>query len=161
MLAKVKDLYGDPYIDENTGKLRIEDQMAIGSMKLDQKAWHGTPYNFERFDIGKIGAGVGDQVHGWGLYFAKDRRISEAYKEVLSADTGVVIVDGVTYKIDKEGDWVTGSGVKITNNNPLTFILDTFDAMEDSKSKENAIKSLKSRIASTKRTANTEKYIAE
>lgn len=39
MLAKVKDLYGDPYIDENTGKLRIEDQMAIGSMKLDQKAW--------------------------------------------------------------------------------------------------------------------------
>lgn len=30
----------------------------------DQKAWHGTPYNFECFDIGKIGAGVGDQVHG-------------------------------------------------------------------------------------------------
>jgi hypothetical protein len=86
MLAKVKDLYGDPYIDENTGKLRIEDQMAIGSMKLDQKAWHGTPYDFERFDIGKIGDGVGDQVHGWGLYFAKDRKISEAYKEVLGAD---------------------------------------------------------------------------
>lgn len=161
MLAKVKDLYGDPYIDENTGKLRIEDQMAIGSMKLDQKAWHGTPYDFERFDIGKIGDGVGDQVHGWGLYFAKDRKISEAYKEVLGADAGAVIVDGVTYKIDKEGDWVTSSGVKITNNNPLTFILDTFDAMEDSKSKENAIKSLKSRIAGTKRTANTEKYIAE
>lgn len=161
ILAKVKDLNHKPYVDKETGKLIIEDQMAIGSMKLGQKAWHGTPYDFERFDIGKIGAGVGDQVHGWGLYFAKDRRISEAYKEVLSADTGVVIVDGVTYKIDEEGDWVTGSGVKITNNNPLTFILDTFDAMEDSKSKENAIKSLKSRIAGTKRTANTEKYIAE
>lgn len=161
ILAKVKDLNHKPYVDKETGKLIIEDQMAIGSMKLGQKAWHGTPYDFERFDIGKIGDGVGDQVHGWGLYFAKDRRISEAYKEVLSADTGVVIVDGVTYKIDEEGDWVTGSGVKITNNNPLTFILDTFDAMEDSKSKENAIKSLKSRIAGTKRTANTEKYIAE
>ncbi|WP_462432729.1 LPD3 domain-containing protein [Phascolarctobacterium succinatutens] len=161
MLAKVKDLYGDPYIDENTGKLRIEDQMAIGSMKLDQKAWHGTPYDFERFDIGKIGDGVGDQVHGWGLYFAKDRKISEAYKEVLGADAGAVIVDGVTYKIDEEGDWVTAAGQKLIDNDPLEFVLDTFDAMSGSKNKESAIKSLKERIAGTKRTANTESYIAK
>lgn len=149
------------WLNEVKTKLILVNKVQQDDNTLDQKAWHGTPYNFERFDIGKIGAGVGDQVHGWGLYFAKDRRISEAYKEVLSADTGVVIVDGVTYKIDEEGDWVTGLGKKITNNNPLTFILDTFDAIEDSKSKENAIKSLKSRIAGTKRTANTEKYIAE
>ena len=161
MLAKVKDLYGDPYIDENTGKLRIEDQMAIGSMKLDQKAWHGTPYDFERFDIGKIGDGVGDQVHGWGLYFAKDRKISEAYKEVLGADAGAVIVDGVTYKIDDEGDWATAAGQKLIDNDPLEFVLDTFDAMTGNKNKESAIKSLKERIAGTKRTANTESYIAK
>ena len=172
MLTDVNDNEEKPFINEDgTGNFSIIDKNGTHDFSgmsgiqytdnFNQKAWHGTPYNFERFDIGKIGAGVGDQVHGWGLYFAKDRRISEAYKEVLSADTGVVIVDGVTYKIDEEGDWVTGSGVKITNNNPLTFILDTFDAMEDSKSKENAIKSLKSRIAGTKRTANTEKYIAE
>lgn len=161
MLAKVKDLYGDPYIDENTGKLRIEDQMAIGSMKLDQKAWHGTPYDFERFDIGKIGDGVGDQVHGWGLYFAKDRKISEAYKEVLGADAGAVIVDGVTYKIDEEGDWETAAGQKLIDNEPLEFVLDTFDAMTGNKNKERAIKSLKERIAGTKRTANTESYIAK
>lgn len=161
MLAKVKDLYGDPYIDENTGKLRIEDQMAIGSMKLDQKAWHGTPYDFERFDIGKIGDGVGDQVHGWGLYFAKDRKISEAYKEVLGADAGAVIVDGVTYKIDDEGDWATAAGQKLIDKDPLEFVLDAFDAMSGSKNKESAIKSLKERIAGTKRTANTESYIAK
>lgn len=161
MLAKVKDLYVDPYIDENTGKLRIEDQMAIGSMKLDQKAWHGTPYDFERFDIGKIGDGVGDQVHGWGLYFAKDRKISEAYKEVLGADAGAVIVDGVTYKIDEEGDWATAAGQKLIDNDPLEFVLDTFDAMTGNKNKERAIKSLKERIAGTKRTANTKSYIAK
>lgn len=172
MLTNVNDNEEKPFINEDgTGNFSIIDKNGTHDFRgisgtqhtdtFNQKAWHGTPYNFERFDIGKIGAGVGDQVHGWGLYFAKDRRISEAYKEVLSADTGVVIVDGVTYKIDEEGDWVTGSGKKITNNNPLTFILDTFDAIEDSKSKENAIKSLKSRIAGTKRTANTEKYIAE
>lgn len=172
MLTDVNDNEEKPFINEDgTGNFSIIDKNGTHDFRgisgtqytdtFNQKAWHGTPYNFERFDIGKIGAGVGDQVHGWGLYFAKDRRISEAYKEVLSADTSVVIVDGVTYKIDEEGDWVTGSGKKITNNNPLTFILDTFDAIEDSKSKENAIKSLKSRIAGTKRTANTEKYIAE
>lgn len=161
ILAKVKDLNHKPYVDKETGKLIIEDQMAIGSMKLDQKAWHGTPYDFERFDIGKIGDGVGDQVHGWGLYFAKDRKISEAYKEVLGADAGAVIVDGVTYKIDEEGDWATAAGQKLIDNEPLEFVLDTFDAMGGSKNKESAIKSLKERIAGTKRTANTESYIAK
>ena len=161
ILAKVKDLNHKPYVDKETGKLIIEDQMAIGSMKLDQKAWHGTPYDFERFDIGKIGDGVGDQVHGWGLYFAKDRKISEAYKEVLGADAGAVIVDGVTYKIDEEGDWATAAGQKLIDNDPLEFVLDTFDAMTGNKNKERAIKSLKERIAGTKRTANTESYIAK
>lgn len=161
ILAKVKDLNHKPYVDKETGKLIIEDQMAIGSMKLDQKAWHGTPYDFERFDIGKIGDGVGDQVHGWGLYFAKDRKISEAYKEVLGADAGAVIVDGVTYKINDEGDWATAAGQKLIDNDPLEFVLDTFDAMGGSKNKESAIKSLKERIAGTKRTANTESYIAK
>lgn len=161
ILAKVKDLNHKPYVDKETGKPIIEDQMAIGSMKLDQKAWHGTPYDFERFDIGKIGDGVGDQVHGWGLYFAKDRKISEAYKEVLGADAGAVIVDGVTYKIDEEGDWATAAGQKLIDNEPLEFVLDTFDAMSGSKNKESAIKSLKERIAGTKRTANTESYIAK
>lgn len=161
ILAKVKDLNHKPYVDKETGKLIIEDQMAIGSMKLGQKAWHGTPYDFERFDIGKIGAGVGDQVHGWGLYFAKDRKISEAYKEVLGADAGAVIVDGVTYKIDEEGDWATAAGQKLIDNDPLEFVLDTFDAMTGNKNKKSAIKSLKERIAGTKRTANTESYIAK
>lgn len=161
ILAKVKDLNHKPYVDKETGKLIIEDQMAIGPMKLDQKAWHGTPYDFERFDIGKIGDGVGDQVHGWGLYFAKDRKISEAYKEVLGADAGAVIVDGVTYKIDEEGDWATAAGQKLIDNDPLEFVLDTFDAMTGNKNKESAIKSLKERIAGTRRTANTESYIAK
>jgi hypothetical protein len=161
ILAKVKDLNHKPYVDKETGKLIIEDQMAIGSMKLGQKAWHGTPYDFERFDIGKIGDGVGDQVHGWGLYFAKDRKISEAYKEVLGADAGAVIVDGVTYRIDEEGDWATAAGQKLIDNDPLEFVLDTFDAMTGNKNKKSAIKSLKERIAGTKRTANTESYIAK
>ncbi|WP_304096851.1 hypothetical protein [Phascolarctobacterium succinatutens] len=149
------------WLNEVKTKLILVNKVQQDDNTLDQKAWHGTPYNFERFDIGKIGDGVGDQVHGWGLYFAKDRKISEAYKEVLGADAGAVIVDGVTYKIDEEGDWATAAGQKLIDNDPLEFVLDTFDAMGGSKNKESAIKSLKERIAGTKRTANTESYIAK
>ncbi len=172
MLTDVNDNEEKPFINEDgTGNFSIIDKngrhdfMGISGIQytdtFNQKAWHGTPYNFERFDIGKIGDGVGDQVHGWGLYFAKDRKISEAYKEVLGADAGAVIVDGVTYKIDEEGDWATAAGQKLIGNDPLEFVLDTFDAMSGSKNKESAIKSLKERIAGTKRTANTESYIAK
>lgn len=149
------------WLNEVKTKLILVNKVQQDDNTLDQKAWHGTPYNFERFDIGKIGDGVGDQVHGWGLYFAKDRKISEAYKEVLGADAGVVIVDGVTYKIDEEGDWATAAGQKLIDNDPLEFVLDTFDEISGSKNKESAIKSLKERIAGTKRTANTESYIAK
>lgn len=149
------------WLNEVKTKLILVNKIQQNDNTLDQKAWHGTPYDFERFDIGKIGDGVGDQVHGWGLYFAKDRKISEAYKEVLGADAGAVIVDGVTYKIDEEGDWATAAGQKLIDNDPLEFVLDTFDAMSGSKNKESAIKSLKERIAGTKRTANTESYIAK
>lgn len=48
-----------------------------------QRAWHGSPYDFDAFDLGAIGMGEGAQVHGWGLYAAKDRAVSEAYKERL------------------------------------------------------------------------------
>lgn len=49
-----------------------------------QSAWHGSPHDFDEFDLGAIGTGEGNQVHGWGLYFAKDKKVSKQYKDVLS-----------------------------------------------------------------------------
>lgn len=49
-----------------------------------QSAWHGSPHDFDKFDLGAIGTGEGNQVHGWGLYFAKDKKVSKQYKDVLS-----------------------------------------------------------------------------
>ena len=49
-----------------------------------QSAWHGSPHDFDDFDLGAIGTGEGNQVHGWGLYFAKDKKVSKQYKDVLS-----------------------------------------------------------------------------
>lgn len=45
-----------------------------------QMAWHGSPYNFEEFDLGSIGGGLGTQAFGWGLYFTERRNVAEKYK---------------------------------------------------------------------------------
>ena len=53
-----------------------------------QAAWHGSPHDFDVFDLGAIGSGEGNQARGWGLYFAKDKKVSKLYKEVLSKVQG-------------------------------------------------------------------------
>lgn len=46
--------------------------------------WHGTPHDFDRFDIGKIGTGEGNQAYGHGLYFAESHGVAKSYQEGLS-----------------------------------------------------------------------------
>lgn len=41
-----------------------------------QTAYHGSPFKFKKFDMGAIGTGEGAQAHGWGLYFAKNKKIA-------------------------------------------------------------------------------------
>ena len=55
-----------------------------------QKAWHGSPHDFDRFDLGAIGAGEGMQVHGWGLYFSHLKRIAKDYKKRLGEGYGIL-----------------------------------------------------------------------
>lgn len=55
---------------------------------FEQRAWHGSPYDFDSFDLGAIGSGTGEQAHGWGLYFAKNKKIADEYKAVLSGTKG-------------------------------------------------------------------------
>ena len=52
----------------------------------NQKAYHGSPYTFDRFDLGAIGTGEGGQAHGWGLYFAKDRKVAAHYRILKDHD---------------------------------------------------------------------------
>lgn len=49
-----------------------------------QSAYHGTPHRFEEFSLDAIGTGEGAQVHGWGLYFAADKEVSESYRKTLT-----------------------------------------------------------------------------
>ena len=55
----------------------------VNGEKFNQSAWHGTPHDFDGFDLGAIGTGEGTQAHGWGLYFAQNREASQGYRERL------------------------------------------------------------------------------
>lgn len=48
-----------------------------------QSAYHGTPHRFDEFSTDNIGTGEGVQAHGWGLYFAENKEISEEYRNRL------------------------------------------------------------------------------
>lgn len=63
-----------------------------------QSAYHGTPHSFERFDLGAIGTGEGAQAHGWGLYFAADRKIADEYRNRLSDNVKDITIGNKKYK---------------------------------------------------------------
>ena len=60
---------------------------------FNQMAWHGSPYNFDSFDLGAVGNGSGANMHGWGLYFAGNKKEIKAYRKILGKK-------GFGYKVD-------------------------------------------------------------
>lgn len=49
------------------------------------RAYHGSPHDFDRFDISKIGTGEGAQAYGRGLYFAEKEAVAKNYKDMLAS----------------------------------------------------------------------------
>jgi hypothetical protein len=56
------------------------------------RAFHGSPHDFDRFDLSKIGTGEGGQAYGWGLYFAEAEDVARSYRDGLVR--GFYLVDG-------------------------------------------------------------------
>lgn len=50
------------------------------------RAYHGSPHDFDKFDISKIGTGEGAQSYGHGLYFAENEGVAKAYRDQLAGD---------------------------------------------------------------------------
>lgn len=52
-----------------------------------QTAWHGSPYDFEKFSNEAIGTGEGAQAHGLGHYAALNKNIADKrYRQALTDD---------------------------------------------------------------------------
>ena len=123
-----------------------------------QAAWHGSPHNFDEFDLGAIGTGEGNQAHGWGLYFAKDKKIAENYRDILGANSIEIVTEKTKYKINEDAEWYDEkTGNVINDENPLSMAL---TEIAEVGSNDKAIKSLHKFIDS-KKGKNTQFVISQ
>jgi hypothetical protein len=74
------------------------------------RAYHGTPHDFDRFSMDKIGTGEGAQAYGHGLYFAGAKDIAKHYQEALTKQDALTVRVGS--KIVAQGDAITDSQLK-------------------------------------------------
>lgn len=58
------------------------------------RAFHGSPYDFDKFSLSKIGTGEGAQAYGHGLYFAGAEDVAKGYRDNLSRRNIAVTLDG-------------------------------------------------------------------
>lgn len=47
---------------------------------LEMTVYHGSPYKFDKFDLGKVGSGEGAQAYGHGMYFAESPSVARQYQ---------------------------------------------------------------------------------
>jgi hypothetical protein len=58
--------------------------LLMGTTAPGVRAFHGSPYDFERFDPSRIGTGEGAQAYGHGLYFAEREGTAQTYRDTLA-----------------------------------------------------------------------------
>jgi len=80
-------------------KTKKRDLMAANGGVMDDDdgdegitAYHGSPYDFPKFDISKIDTGEGAQAYGHGLYFAESEPVAKGYRDRLRQE--YAFVDG-------------------------------------------------------------------
>ena len=64
-------------------KFKVQYNVPAKRNTFFQSAYHGTPHKFDEFSTEHIGSGEGAQAHGWGLYFAENKDVSEEYRKKL------------------------------------------------------------------------------
>lgn len=83
-IQKLKD--SGKYSEEKKAALQdvpAKLEVALNQNMLDQSAWHGSPFTFNKFSTKNIGSGEGSQAFGYGLYFSGVREIAEYYRNVV------------------------------------------------------------------------------
>lgn len=61
--------------------------VALGAGPI--RAYHGSPYDIQRFDLSKIGTGQGMATHGRGINLSENEAIARAYRDQLARERGV------------------------------------------------------------------------
>ena len=84
-----------PFMADESGALRL---------------FHGSPHDFDRFSMSKIGTGEGAQAYGHGLYFAENEGIARSYRDALSNSNPYT--SGQYYSVDGSPVRFTWSGAQ-------------------------------------------------
>lgn len=144
LIVEWGEQYRDYVANQQTKELKTyaDPIIIFDGNVFTQRAWHGSPYEFDSFDLGAMGSGEGNQAHGWGLYFAKDKRISEAYKEYFGDKGDVVHFNGTEYRVNDEGDW-EGGGKVYEYGDAVGYVL---DALADNGTPAQAIADLQDKL---------------
>lgn len=80
------------------------------------RAYHGSPHDFDRFDLSKIGTGEGAQAYGHGLYFAEKEGIAKSYRDALAPGFKPTL-NGKPFATLDDGErtvaqWISNTGAK-------------------------------------------------
>ena len=88
-------LYSDGSIQGTLGDARRSGKINEGTNTKNksinnknfhaQPAYHGGAKDYDRFDLNYALTGEGAMAHGYGVYLAKNKNVSEVYREFLSS----------------------------------------------------------------------------
>ena len=84
-LGVMTPLKGAGMLPKVAGMLPKVAEEASVATKPSITAYHGSPHDFDKFDLSKIGTGTGIEAHGKGLYFAEDKKVAAGYRNLQSA----------------------------------------------------------------------------
>ena len=85
---------------------RPANSIGMGGKPTQQpgiRAYHGSPHDFDKFDMSKIGTGEGTQAYGPGLYFAEAEDVAKGYRDSLTHP----IIDGKPIDYDNPKHWMS------------------------------------------------------
>jgi hypothetical protein len=75
--------------DPSVAKIKRIHKFSDGGMADNEgiTAYHGSPHDFDKFDMSKIGTGEGAQAYSHGLYFAEREPVAREYRDRLAKET--------------------------------------------------------------------------
>jgi len=82
------------FLDKHVAGVDQGQAVQDASLLQSMRAFHGTPHEFDKFDIAGVGTGEGVQAFGYGLYFTSQKGIAKFYAEKLGKPSEI------TYKSD-------------------------------------------------------------
>ncbi len=91
-------------------------------------AYHGSPHDFDKFDISKIGTGEGAQAYGHGLYFAGNEGVAQVYRDNLAkpdfnfTKSGSPISSEVSRMLSDGYDAAASQGIRGPSVNDAVFM---------------------------------------